>query len=240
MKYEVLKKNFNIVKKRSETLLRLATRSVEYGKFDEAINILTTYTINESEGAREMQNTYIDAHVLKGMDFIKKSKYKEALKDVEMAMAYPSGSNRSRFSQFYYLMGLIQKKTGDIKKADSLFQKAIEIKIEGNRSDRKYLYYQGLALQVTGKTAEANKVFKDMLNEVQNAKEGSAFFTQFERGLSNDARMAANRYVAGLAFEGLGEKEKAKNEFTEALKIIPGDIWSRIHLEALINKSINS
>jgi hypothetical protein len=74
-----------------------------------------------------------------------------------------------------------------------------------------------------------------MLKAAQEAKEGSAFFTQFERGLSNDARTAANRHVAGLAFEGLGEKEKAKNEFTEALKIVPGDIWSRIHLEALSN-----
>jgi tetratricopeptide (TPR) repeat protein len=240
MKYEVLKKNFNIVKNRSETLLRLATRSVEYGKFDEAIKILTTYSINESEGAREMQNTYIDAHVLKGMELIQKSKTMEALKDVETAMAYPSGGNRSRFAQFYYLMGLIHKNTGDIAKADSLFQKAIEVKIEGNRSDGKYLYYQGLALQATGKTAEADKVFKDMLNEVENVKEGNAFFTQFERGLSNDARTAANRHVAGLALEGLGEKEKAKNEFTEALKIVPGDIWSRIHLEALTDKSNNS
>lgn len=233
-KYEFLKKNLATVKKRSETLLRLATRSVEYGKYDEAISILTTNTINESEGARELQNAYLNAYTLRSLEYIKRSKFDKAIKDIETALAYPIGlSGRLRYAQFDYLLGIVYKKSGNQAKADSFFQKAIEITIEGGGADREYLYYQGLALQELGKSGEAKQLFLNMLNDALNKKEGSLFFTQFEGGQSKDEQIATNHYLTGLAYEGLGEKEKARIEFTEALKINPGHIWSKVHSDAL-------
>jgi len=232
-KYEFLKKNLVTVKKRSETLLRLATRSVEYGKYDEAINILTTNTIIESEGAREMQTDFLNAYTLRGLEYIKRAKYDKALREIEAVQAYPSGANPPRYAQSNYLLGIIYKKLGNKTKANSLFQKTIELNIKKGSSDREDLYYQGLALQELGKTDEAKKLFFNMLNDVQNIKEGSLFFTQFEGGQSKDVQLATNHYLAGLAYEGLGEKEKAKVEFAEALKTNPGHIWSKVHLDSL-------
>ena len=83
------------------------------------------------------------------------------------------------------------------------------------------------------KSDEAKKLFLNMLNDVQNIKKGSSFFTQFEGGQSKDVQLATNHYLAGLAYEGLGEKEKAKVEFAEALKTNPGHIWSKVHLDSL-------
>ena len=207
VKYEFLKKNMAIAKKRSETFLRFITRAVEYGKYDEALNLLATNTINESEGAQEMQNAYLNSYTLRGINGIKKAKYDLALKDIQTALDYPIGVyGRSRYAQFNYLLGLIYKKTGDQKKASDFFQKTTEVSIVGGGADREYLYYKGLALQELGKSSEARQLFQDMLNDAQRKKDGSAFFTQFEGGQSADMQKATTHYLTGLAYEGLGEK----------------------------------
>jgi tetratricopeptide (TPR) repeat protein len=233
-KYEYLKANIATAKKRSDALLRLATRTVEYGKYDEAIGILTTNTIKESEGAREMQAAYLNAYTLRGLESLKKGRYDKALKDIETAQAYPVGLvGRGRTAQFNYLLGYIYKKKGETSKANDLFQKALDVNIEGNGSDREYLYYQGMALKELGKTEDSRKLFQSMLENVQSRRGESGFFTQFEGGQSGETRLALNHYLLGLAYEGLGDKTKAKTEFAETLKINPGHIWSKVHLDSL-------
>jgi len=39
--------------------------------------------------------------------------------------------------------------------------------------------------------------------------------------------------LSGLAYKGLGEKEKARADFAEAIKLDPGRIWSKVHLDSL-------
>jgi tetratricopeptide (TPR) repeat protein len=235
-KYEFLKERSAIAKKRTETLLRLATRSVEYGKYDEAINILTTNSIKESEGAREMQTAYLNAYTLRGLESLKKGKYDKALKDIQTAQDYPaSQTGRGRVAQFDYLIGLIYKKTGKTAMADDLFKKAIEVNLGSGRgsTDREYMYYQGMALKELGRAEEARKLFQGMLDGTQNRGGDETFFTQFGAGQSGETQMALNHYLAGLAYEGLGDKVKAKTEFTESLKINTGNIWSKVHLDSL-------
>ncbi|MCJ7449344.1 MAG: DUF5107 domain-containing protein [Bacteroidales bacterium] len=233
-KYEYLKANMTTAKKRSDALLRLATRTVEYGKYDEAISILTTNTIKESEGAREMQAAYLNAYTLRGLESLQKGRYDKALKDIETAQAYPVGLvGRGRTAQFNYLLGYIYKKKGETSKANDLFQKALDVNIEGDGSDREYLYYQGMALKELGKIEESKKLFQAMLDNIQSRRGESGFFTQFEGGQSGETRLALNHYLSGLAYEGLGDKANAKTEFAETLKINPGHIWSKVHLDSL-------
>ena len=61
----------------------------------------------------------------------------------------------------------------------------------------------------------------------------SAFFTQFEGGRSRDMRLADNHYLAGLAYQGLGQLDEAKAEFIQALELDPGHVWARQHLASL-------
>jgi tetratricopeptide (TPR) repeat protein len=233
-KYEFLKARYATAKKRSDALLRLATRSVEYGKYDEAINILTTNSIRESEGAREMQNAYLNAYTLRGLESLNKGKYAKALKDIETAQAYPVGLvGRGRTAQFNYLIGLIYKKTGRRAEAEGLFNKAVDVIIEREGPDSEYLYYQGLALKELGKAEESKQLFQKMLDDLQSRRSESGFFTQFEGGQTAETRVVLNHYLSGLAYEGLGDKVKAKAEFAETLKINPGHIWSKVHLDSL-------
>ena len=233
-KYEFLKSRSETAKKRSDALLRLATRTVEYGRFDEAINILTKNNIRESEGARELQSAYLNAYTLRGLGSLNKGKYEMALRDIETAKNYPGSiAGRARSAQFDYLIGLIYKKTGKSALAEDLFKKALDINISGANSDREYLYYQGMALKETGKTEESQKLFQKMLDNVLNNEGENTFFTQFEGGQTAETKIALNHYLAGLAYEGLGDKVKAKAEFSETLKINPGHIWSKVHMESL-------
>ena len=233
-KYEFLKKYSETAKKSSESLLRLATRSVEYGKYNEAINILNDKSIVEAEGAREFQDSYLNAHTLQGLEYLKSGKFVKALNEFESDLAYPMGLNGlSRNAQFNYLMGIANEKLKKQKMADTYFKKALEIKIDTKGSDREFFYYQGLALKKLGKNSEAKQLFEKILNDALNSKNKSAFFTQFEGSQSRDFQIATNHYISGLAYEGLGNTEKAKVEFTSALNLNPSHIWSKVHLDSL-------
>ncbi|KAA6344389.1 Lipopolysaccharide assembly protein B [termite gut metagenome] len=230
-KYDLLKNNMKTVQKRSETLLRFVTRAVEYGKYDEALKTLETNSIVESEGAREMQNDYLNIYTLKSMDLLKHAKYDDALKYINLALNYPIGLyGRSRYAQFYYITGLIYKKKGDNTKAQELFQKTTEVNTERG-TDLEYNYYKGLALNELKKAGEAKQIFEQMLSSL--GRENDAFFNQFEGGMTADVQRVTNHYIAGLAYAGLDNKAKARAEFQEALKINPGHIWSQVYLDSL-------
>lgn len=232
-KYEFLKANYATARKRSDALLRLATRSVEYGRYDEAIKILTTNSIKESEGAREMQAAYMNAYILRGLDSYNKGKYDKARQDIETALAYPIGLvGRGRTAQINYILGMISMKKGDAATAKEYFEKTVSADIEMEGADREYLYYKGLALAGLNRSEEAKKLFNDMISSIQKRNQGE-FFDQFGGGQTSEARMATDHYLLGLAYEGLNEKQKAKAEFEETLKINPGHIWSRVHSQNL-------
>jgi len=180
-----------------------------------------------------MQETYLNAYTLRGLDHFNAGKLDEAFSDFETAMTFPvERFGRSRWAQFHYLIGTVLEEKGETNAAQSYYQNTLNINVPRSGSGREYLFYHGLALQKTGKSREAEKLFQDMLNMARNESE-SAFFRQFEAGLSRDMQRASNHYLAGLAFEGLGESKKAKAEFTSALELDPGHVWSRVHLELL-------
>ena len=179
-----------------------------------------------------MQDTYLNALALRGLGYYNKVQYDKALKDFETALSYPVGRfGRSRRAQFHYLLGIIYENMGKTEKADASYQNCININVEGRGRDQEYNFYRGLALEKMNKQSEAENIFTDMLNRAQN-QESNTFFRQFEGGLSRDQRLAANHYLAGLAYKGLGENEKAKTEFTKALELDPGHVWSKNYLEA--------
>ena len=228
LKYDVLKGNMKTVRKRSETLLRFVTRAVEYGKLDEALKTLQTNSIAESEGAREMQNAYLNIYTLKALSLVKRSGTDEALRNINLALEYPVGLNgRARYAQFYYIAGLIYQKKGDRQKADDFFRKTTEVNTDRS-SDQEFDYYKGLAWIELGQADRGRQIFEKILSNIN--RDSSAFFTQFEGGTTDDARRANNHYLAGLAYKGLGEKDKAADELRKALAIDPGFVWAQYHL----------
>lgn len=232
-KYALLKNNSETAKRRTETMLRMATRAVEVGKYDEALDIILNNEFPQFEGAREMQDTYLNAFILRGMGHLEKKNYDLALKDFETALAYPLERwGRSRLAQLYYLIGDVYEKLGEKEKSNLFYQKCLDAVVDKRGEDQEFNFYHGLALKKMGKNKEAKELFEDMLASAQS-QNNDVFFRQFEGGLSRDQQLATKHYIAGLAYEGLEQKEKAKTEFIKALELNPGHVWSKQHLSRL-------
>ena len=216
--YAVLKQHEVVAGKRSETILRLATVAVQCGKYDEALDILANNFFEESEGARERLNTYLNAHTLRAMGYIEKKDYAEARRDLDSALAYPIGLyGRSLYAQLYYLDGVICQNLGKTEEAESFFQKVLGVQFTSEGSDRGS-FYRGLALQKLGKFAEARELFTLMLKEAQGKGAADVFSGQFGSEEAPQIEQARTHFMAGLAYAGLGDKAKARVEFTRALK----------------------
>ncbi|MDR3141484.1 MAG: DUF5107 domain-containing protein [Tannerellaceae bacterium] len=226
-KYEFLMANYATVIKRGETLLRLITRSVECGKYDEALRMLETNSISETEGARGIQNAYLNSYTLRALDEIRKKEYNEAMKDIDAALAYPIGLyGRGRYAQLYYLAGVIYESRNDNAKARESYEKAIQVETERG-DDREFDYYKGLALIRMNKPEEAKTLFQRMLSDTAD----NSADTQFDGRRSNIAQQVTNYYMTGLGYMGLGDKTKASTAFKRALELNPGHIWSYKMLE---------
>ena len=228
-KYEFLMNNYATATKRGETLLRLITRAVEYGKFDEALKVLETNSISETEGSRDIQNAYLNSYTLRALAEFDRKQYNEAMKDIDAALAYPIGLyGRGRYAQLYYLAGLVYESRDDGVKARESYEKAIQVETERG-DDREFDYYKGLAFIKMNKPEEAKALFQRMLGDTSD----NSAYTQFEGRRTNLAQQVTNHYMAGLGYMGLGDKPKAKAEFTKALELNPGHIWSQTYLNSL-------
>ena len=228
-KYDFLMKNYATATKRGETLLRLITRAVEFGKYDEALNALESNSISETEGSRDIQNAYLNSYTLRALAEINKKEYNSALKDIEAALDYPIGLyGRGRYAQLYYLAGLVYESRGDASKARESYEKAVQVETERG-DDREFDYYRGLALTKMNKSDEAKVLFQRMLGDTDD----NSAYTQFEGRRTNVAQQVTTHYMAGLGNMGLGNKAKASEEFKKALELNPGHIWSKTYLNSL-------
>ncbi|MGB3145392.1 MAG: tetratricopeptide repeat protein, partial [Maribacter sp.] len=232
-KYELLKKNKETSGMRTETLLRFATRALEVGKYQEAIDIIENNTFPQLEGEREMQDTYLSAYTLRGIENLDEGKLKNAEADFKQVVDYPVGRfGRSRWAQFNYLLGTTLEKMGEKDNANEYFNKTAAMKIPFSGADTEYMYYRGLALQEIGDKEAASELFNKMLEYTQS-KNNDTFFTQFEGGQSEDYQAATQHYLAGLAYQGLNDVPKAENAFKKALEYNPSHVWAQFHLEQL-------
>lgn len=231
-KYDFLKKNLVIAKTRPEVTLRLATRAMEYGKYEEAIRLMDTNFIIESEGARDMQDNYLNSYAILAMNLADKGQYAKALEYINKAFEYPVGLyGRTIYARLYYMAGTIYQKKGDVNLANENFQKATEVVVE-RRADNECTYYKAMGLKALGKEVEGNQMLQSILDNLNQT--GQAFFTQFEGGdRIKDKQLSNNHYYAGLASMGLGDKGKATAEFSKALEYNPGNVWSRVYLNYL-------
>ena len=59
------------------------------------------------------------------------------------------------------------------------------------------------------------------------------FFSKFGERQSQRSRVASAHYIVGLGRLGLGETEKAKDEFNQALKARPDHLGAKMALEGL-------
>jgi tetratricopeptide (TPR) repeat protein len=98
-------------------------------------------------------------------------------------------------------------------------------------------YYQALALRQLGKTDQADTILRELVSSGASALNQPAADVGPGRGRGGaqtpGARNASAHYLAGLGYSGLGQKDKAREEFTAALATAPDLLGAKLALAQL-------
>lgn len=223
---KVFLNNREVAKKRTSTLLRELELLIFLKNYDEVADILNTTEFIESEGSRTLRDLYHNTYILKSMEAAKNGNYKTAIENVRLALDYPIGRwGSERRAQMYFLLGTYLDSSGNQTEAEENYKKAVDEITDGS----EYSYYKGLALIKLGKSELAFKQFNSLLN-IANKWKGNDAFRSFEGGFGLRTRQAHNHYIRGLAYNGLGRKNEALNQFRLALTFDPSNLWANYML----------
>jgi tetratricopeptide (TPR) repeat protein len=237
---KLLTDNHEVVRQRSNSLLRELIVLVLNGKHDRAIGYLRENYFHVREGGGRVHDVFVDAHLLRGLARLKEGKPKAALADFEAASTYPENlsvgrpSNDPRAPQVAYYTGVAYEALGDPVKAAEFFERAVEQKATTTRPETRF--YKGLALEKLGRESEASGIFSE-LNRTGSEKLSKVgevdFFAKFGEQETEGARRGSAHYVGALGLLGLGRLNEAKAELKEALQFDVSQVWARYQLSEL-------
>jgi tetratricopeptide (TPR) repeat protein len=247
----MLENHHAAVLKRDDALSREIGLKIFMGKYAEAIELMTGRQFNVWEGGARFSvfDYWTDAHLLRGHENFAAKKYTEALADYQAAIDFPATlqvaktRRGGRVAEVSYWIATAYEALGDQEKAKTSFQEsAAESPRAGQddvlpSSDRSVLsFYRALSLKKLGDSDKAAAVFQQLVASGNNSLDrGSSadFFSKFGERQSQLSRVASAHYIVGLGRLGLGETQKAKDQFNQALKTKPDHLGAKIALEGL-------
>jgi len=251
----LFERNQSIIAQRDDALNRELALMVATGKYDEAIQILAGRWFAVAEGANlNVVDQWMNAHLLRGQRNIEAKRWKDALADFRAAIEIPSNipmesvAIGGRSAEIAYFTGVAYDGMGDREKAVQSWNKGAEPADSGPSrrpgmgsnllSGGAQSYHQALCLQKLGQDGKAKAIFESLVKSGQQALQesspGAASTTgSGRRQQPPRARLAAAHYLVGLGYLGLNDKEKAKEELTQALETSPDLLGARTALAAL-------
>lgn len=227
---EMLTKHHDTVAKRDDALTREIVLLTVAGQADRALELLRSRHFRNWEGSGQIHSVYVDACLAQGQHLFADKRYREALAAYEAALEYPENlevgrARRSpRTAQIQYLIGTAHEALGDSAQAKAAFEKAAAGRGGG---DSESDYFRALALQKLGRSDETKPIFERLVKtgEEQLTKgETPDYFAKFGERTSERVRQANAHYLVGLGRLGLGQKEKAKAAFQQALELHPAHL----------------
>ncbi len=201
-------------------------------KIDLALTNLAAYQFSAMEGNDWIHEINVDAHLLKGNQYLKAGKKAEALKQYLAASEYPGNQKIGKTSEYErdaevnYYIGMAYEATGNSKKAKEYYNLCVNQKT----GDNQYLYFKGLAYQRLNKAEVATSAFDKLIQigeEKLKTVNESNFFAKFGEANQKAANLANAHYFIGLGHLAKNDKVKAKEEFTKALEAKNDQVWAR-------------
>jgi tetratricopeptide (TPR) repeat protein len=233
------------------------------GKPDEAIALLKGRTFSIWEGGTRFNTgeAWTDAYLTRGLQHYAAKQYREALADFETALKYPAnlratagvGAPNPRQAEIAYWTACAQDALGQHEPARQGWTQvaaAADNAATGGRGGGRggfggnalttrgvQRYYQALALRQLGKTDQADTILRELVSSGASALNQPAADAGPGRGRGGaqtpGARNASAHYLAGLGYSGLGQKDKAREEFTAALATAPDLLGAKLALAQL-------
>jgi len=236
----LLEPNLQVVRQRNDSFLRLIMVLVQLGRYDQAVEHLTTNHFHLREGGGQTHDVYVDALLLKGAEEFKRGDYSPALADYLAAAEYPENlevgrpRNDKRAPQVNYFIATCYEVLGGKDKAEEYYTKAANQQKTGDWPETQY--YQALALAKLGQTGRAKAIFEKLIEAGQTKlteKPAMSFFAKFGERQTKQSRLADAHYILALGYLGTGQNQKAKDELQTAVKLNPNHLWAKTQLTEL-------
>jgi tetratricopeptide (TPR) repeat protein len=249
----LLEQNHSVVSKRDDALSREIGLKVFAGKYDEAVQLMTGRKFSVWEGGTlDVAEHWVNAHLLRARESVAAGQFAVALGDLQISKTIPDNlpseraAGRGREAEVNYWIGVAHEALGDGAKAKQFWQDAASAPEErGSRrgsgsgiSDRSsQRYYYALAQRKLGQNSEAEATLRALIEAAQRALERDAAREESSEAVEDRraprVREALAHYIAGLGHRGLGEAEKARQEFTLALQARPDHLGAKTELVQL-------
>jgi tetratricopeptide (TPR) repeat protein len=220
----------------ADALSREVMLLVQLGRYDEALDIAENNYFRQWEGVSKAYSSYVDAHLLRGMNNYNSGNYENALSDYLNALKYPENMmvaesyRGGRESQVYYFLGTVYEKMGNAKKAKEMWELSVARRQNPQLSENHF--YRALSLGKLGKTSEATEIFNDLIELGKQRLDvpDIDFFAKFGERETADDRKSEAHYLIGLGYLGKGLNQEAKQEFNEAVRLNINHIWATEYL----------
>jgi len=244
----LLEQHQQTVVKKDEGLAALIGLKTFVGKPDEAIALLQSRTFSLWEGGTRFNTgeAWADAHLVRGLQRFNAKQFGDALADFNAALKppvnlraeQPGGTHQAELA---YWIGCANEALGNQEQARQSWTNATVTNApaagnrRGNRlAARASRYFQALAFQKLGQNDKAEAIFRELVDAGTAALQPSGDDTpSFGPPQPANLRIANAHYIAGLGYAGLGEKEKARAEFSAALASSPDHLGANIALGQL-------
>lgn len=236
----LLEANQETVVSHDASFLRLIMTLVLAGRYDDAIEHLTSNTFHVWEGGGEIHDVYVDALLLRGMQRLEAGEGDSALADFKAADLYPENlavgrpQNDRRAPQVAWCTALALEALGRREQAVEYWEKAASQQATSHWPQTRY--YQALALRKLGREKEADEIFRRLIEigkKRLTAETGLDFFAKFGEKQTQQHQQAEAHYILGLGFVGNGDVQKAKDHLGRAVKLNAGHLWAAVQLERL-------
>ncbi len=239
----LLEQNHETIERHNDAFSREVVLLTQLGRYDEAIVYMATHHFRRWEGLGNIHTTYVDAHLLRGLQHVEAGRYAEAIADYEDALEYPPNLevarpyNGGRACEANYLLGAAYEAAGDTLKAREHYEEAATGERPAARSALDY--YQGMAYRRLGRESQAREMFDGLVTHARGrlaSLEGGSsleFFAKFGTRRSPAERMAAAYYLLGLGYLGGGNNPRATYAFSRALSLNPNHLWAQAQLQRL-------
>ena len=164
-----LESHLKTVMKHDDAVMRLLTLYNATAKYDKAIKIMDTRHFHLWEGGGQVHDIYVDSHMLKGMQLLKRKQYKEAIREFDLANQYPANlevapSPRGGYeAKVYYLSGIAYEAMKQADKARECFEKSAETHFRDYLTDLNYYKIKSLRKLNKNEKADAVRTLMEML-----------------------------------------------------------------------------
>lgn len=220
------------VMKHDDAVMCLLTLYNASGQYDKAIKILDNRHFHLWEGGGQVHDIYVDSHMLKGMKLLKGKRYKDAIREFELANQYPvnlevAPSPRGGYeAKVYYLSGVAYEAMNQADKAKECFEKSANTDFRNRLTDLNY--YKVKSLRKLSKNEEADATLADMQKSLEHMQK-NLMDSYAKFGEANQNVQQSNiLYYSGLVHLLENNSSAANEDFKQAIQLYPGNIWAKL------------